>query len=56
MYGKELTIDCKNCTFFKVDEHANFICNWGKSKKKKKLTKGREDIKCKLKKRNFQKR
>jgi len=48
MYSKTLTIDCKKCSYFKVDENNQFICNWGKSKKKKKLFKGINNIKCKL--------
>ena len=49
MYSKILTIDCKRCIHFKINENNDFICNWGRSKKKKKLINGKKDIICTLK-------
>ena len=47
--SKSLTKDCKNCNLFKIDDNSNFICEWGKKKKRKLIRDDGYTIdKCKL--------
>jgi hypothetical protein len=47
--SKSLTKDCKSCEMFKIDDDSNFICEWGKKKKRKLLRDDGYTIdKCKL--------
>jgi len=48
MYKKVITKDCPSCNLLSIDEHYNFICSWGKSKKKKKLENKKRNKKCSL--------
>lgn len=46
---KALTKECSSCNLLNVTEDNEFLCRWGKSKKKKKLVEKREIVKeCKL--------
>jgi len=35
MITKRLTIDCKSCKYFKINDNSDFICSWGNGKLKK---------------------
>ncbi len=45
---KALTRECSSCILLKVTEDNEFLCRWGKSKKKKKLVEKRGMKECKL--------
>lgn len=47
---KKLTSDCRTCNYFKIDNDANFICNWGHGKSKMIIVdnKRKSLISCKL--------
>ena len=46
--SKVLTKDCSSCAFLKVTDDNEFLCLWGKSKKRKKLVEGKNMEDCKL--------